>query len=174
MPAKIINPWGDGRDADVLDDKCCARSCLHIGEDKGTFVQGRGYTSYHKNPWLTCFTRKLHGCPHPLPEPESEAVRCCLVPEFPPAGKRPPRKQRCRTCGQWASGWLLETRRSLPALPNVACHHKKVYSREDDLFQCTLWICPDCEGYWKQTKPKSREPGRTFKDLLDEAFPSFR
>lgn len=38
-------------------------TCYHVGEDKGTFVQGRGYTSYHKTPRLVCMTRHLHGCP---------------------------------------------------------------------------------------------------------------
>jgi hypothetical protein len=48
---------------DVADEKCATRSCFQLGQDKGTFVQGRGYTSYHKNPKWVCLRRMLHGCP---------------------------------------------------------------------------------------------------------------
>jgi hypothetical protein len=42
---------------------CPTLDCFHVGEDKGTFAQGRGYTSYHKVARLVCMTRHLHGCP---------------------------------------------------------------------------------------------------------------
>ncbi len=48
---------------DVKDKECATRSCFQLGQDKGTFVQGRGYTSYHKEPKWVCLRRMLHGCP---------------------------------------------------------------------------------------------------------------
>jgi hypothetical protein len=48
---------------DVRDTGCKERPCYQLGFDKGTFSQGRGYTSYHKQPRPVCFTRHLHGCP---------------------------------------------------------------------------------------------------------------
>lgn len=42
------------------------KSCFCPGENKGTFSQGRGYTSYYKNPKKVCGTRMFHGCPHEL------------------------------------------------------------------------------------------------------------
>ncbi len=50
---------------DVVDVKCKDRDCFQLGFDKGTFVQGRGYTSYHKKELPVCMRRHLHGCPHP-------------------------------------------------------------------------------------------------------------
>jgi len=57
-------------ECDVL---CQWRKCLHKGEDKGHFLQGRGYTSYHREPEYCCMTRLLHGCPivdghRPMPD----------------------------------------------------------------------------------------------------------
>jgi hypothetical protein len=166
--AKIRNPRGDGRDADVLDDKCIGRPCLHIGENKGSFVQGRGYTSYHRRPWLECWTRHLHGCPHPLPDMEPENVRCCRVPDFPePRKGKTPSKQRCRTCGQSATGRVLEIRRGLPEQENTPCKHLRVHLSEDELLApWEKWLCPDCLSYWTH-KPEPREPGESYRDLLD-------
>jgi hypothetical protein len=50
---------------DVVDKGCAKRSCFQLGFDKGTFVQGRGYTSYHAKQKPVCMRRFLHGCPHP-------------------------------------------------------------------------------------------------------------
>jgi hypothetical protein len=53
----------------VADRECPNRPCYHLGFDKGTFVQGRGYTKYHRDAkgntveYPICFTRHLHGCP---------------------------------------------------------------------------------------------------------------
>lgn len=55
----------DKKLVDVLDKKCASRSCFSLGQDKGTFVQGRGYTSYHKEPRWVCMRRHLSGCPCP-------------------------------------------------------------------------------------------------------------
>jgi hypothetical protein len=52
------------KQVDVADALCKTRSCFQLGQDKGTFVQGRGYTSYYKNPQWVCLRRMLHGCPH--------------------------------------------------------------------------------------------------------------
>jgi hypothetical protein len=48
---------------DVSYKTCPKKSCFRIGEDKGTFVQGRGYVRYHEKVRLVCFWRHLHGCP---------------------------------------------------------------------------------------------------------------
>jgi hypothetical protein len=49
---------------DVADAGCGEHlPCFAIGEDKGTYMQGRGYTSYHSKPQLVCWTRHLQGCP---------------------------------------------------------------------------------------------------------------
>ena len=54
---------------DVLDAKCGDRECFALGFDKGSFTQGRGYTSYHTDAKgrrverPVCMTRHLRGCP---------------------------------------------------------------------------------------------------------------
>lgn len=45
------------------DALCAYRLCYQWGEDKGTYVQGQGYTSYHAKPIPACMTRLMHGCP---------------------------------------------------------------------------------------------------------------
>ena len=59
---------------DVLDRACFERPCFRRGEDKGTFVQGRGYTSYHPQPRRVCMTRHLLGCPDNSVCPECRTV----------------------------------------------------------------------------------------------------
>lgn len=153
---------------DVCDAKCCARPCLQIMENRGTFVQGCGYTKLSATPNLVCGTRHLNGCPHPLPDLDPEAVRCCLVPDFPPPNKSG--KQRCRTCGLWAQGWDLDLRRNLPALPHVDCKHKNYRTSKDGLFGY-LWHCPDCKAYWNQEDPPDPcQIGSTYAELLDGKF----
>lgn len=57
------------RKVDVLDSDCAQRPCFALGFDKGTYVQGRGYTSYHTDTKgrriekAVCMTRHLRGCP---------------------------------------------------------------------------------------------------------------
>jgi len=58
---------------DVAYKSCPSKPCFWLGEDKGNFVQGRGYTSYHKKILFVCFTRHLHGCP------ASSVCRFCHV-----------------------------------------------------------------------------------------------
>lgn len=47
-----------------FDELCDHRQCCHIGEDKGTYTPGKGYTSYYKNPIPCCMVRLNHGCPN--------------------------------------------------------------------------------------------------------------
>lgn len=59
----------DRRMVDVSDRECATRACFRLGFDKGSFSQGRGYTSYHTDAKgrrvekPVCMTRHLHGCP---------------------------------------------------------------------------------------------------------------
>jgi hypothetical protein len=53
----------DGRTVDVLDEKCAKRPCFWLGFNKGTFVQGRGYTKYHAKERPVCWQRHMSGCP---------------------------------------------------------------------------------------------------------------
>jgi len=39
------------------------RPCFQPGEDKGDYVRGRGYVSYHDHPQKVCMSRLLHSCP---------------------------------------------------------------------------------------------------------------
>lgn len=85
---------------DVARRDCATRECLRIGEDKGTFCQGRGYTSYHRDskgrlaPRIVCLTRHLNGCPcnSVCPEPE-----CRTASVLQPG-------EKCERCG----GLLIE------------------------------------------------------------------
>jgi predicted transcriptional regulator len=57
------------RRVDVARADCGSLACFAIGFDKGTFTQGRGYTSYHKDAKgrrvekPVCATRHYGGCP---------------------------------------------------------------------------------------------------------------
>jgi hypothetical protein len=76
---------------DVSYKSCAKKSCFRMMQDKGTFVQGRGYTQYYKNPQWVCGTRHLHGCPTTsqcrichIKSPEGEVCpHCRLVPSTP-------------------------------------------------------------------------------------------
>ena len=78
---------------DVVDRDCAKRPCFSLGVDKGTFVPGRGYTSYHKKQHWVCWQRHMTGCPHPsvCPQCRSAALigvtecRWCKVPVVPAA-----------------------------------------------------------------------------------------
>lgn len=48
---------------DVAYRDCGKRECFWLGFDKGTYVQGRGYTSYYPKPKPVCWRRHMHGCP---------------------------------------------------------------------------------------------------------------
>jgi hypothetical protein len=64
---------------DVVDSLCAKRHCFRYGEDKGTFVQGRGYTGYHKKPRPVCMNRHLNGCPHCAVclDCRTKVLKCC-------------------------------------------------------------------------------------------------
>jgi hypothetical protein len=59
----MMNIKISGKSVDVYDAKCATRSCFRLGQDKGVFVQGRGYTKYHAKPRWVCMRRHLSGCP---------------------------------------------------------------------------------------------------------------
>ena len=96
-----------GERVEVLDGLCPLRECYHRGEDKGSFSQGRGYTSYHRDgPRIVCGRRQYHGCPFPLP-----AAKCCDTPDLPAiSGKRPQSRRRCRACQKWMPTTIEERR----------------------------------------------------------------
>ena len=58
-------PVWDGKKAlvDVRAEECPKLNCYRLGQDKGPYSPGRGYTSYYKVPKWVCMTRHLHGCP---------------------------------------------------------------------------------------------------------------
>lgn len=63
-------PVWNGKKAqvDVSGKECPKLKCYHLGQHKGPYVQGRGYTSYYKVPKWVCITRHLHGCPEDIGE----------------------------------------------------------------------------------------------------------
>jgi hypothetical protein len=76
----------NGRLVDVVDKVCAVRSCFVLGQDKGAFVQGRGYVRYNDKPEWVCFRRHIYGCPCPLVCPACNAAHAEL-------------SASCRTCG---------------------------------------------------------------------------
>lgn len=167
----LQNPWGDGRNVDALEPDCAFRPCLQVGEDKGSYVQGRGYTSYYKNPKLVCMRRHLRGCPYPIPEVDVEDMRCCLIPSFAPKGKRRPQKQKCQSCGTFLPISQVDRIRDLPALPHVKCNHVRMGQRSPMTDEGDWWYCPACNLWWK-TKPEPFQKGMEYGEVLDVIFPS--
>lgn len=162
--ASLKNPWRDGRDCAVLEEACACRSCLNIAENKGTFTQGVGYTSYYEKPQLVCMTRHCHGCPHPLPEPDPEKIRCCPNPDFVKPRNKFVRRQKCRTCGSWANGDILLMLKSLPKHPASKCNHEIV--RLNDWIGEQYWRCTSCSCLF-DSRPKPHEFGESH-DLFFE------
>lgn len=142
---------------DVSDKFCIARTCFHVGEDKGSFTVGRGYTSYHAKPVLVCMTRHCHGCPIPLPNPDAELARCCWSPRF--AGyKHRPSYQTCQVCRKRMPIGIADLLRSLPKRDYSRCRHASV---RIDQWACEpCWYCPDCGGYW-DTRPVPHQSSET-------------
>ena len=60
---------------DVVDQQCAKRKCFQLGFDKGSFVQGVGYTFYHAKERAVCMQRFLHGCPTPSICPECRTLQ---------------------------------------------------------------------------------------------------
>ena len=83
-----MNVKVDKKSVDVSHKDCPKMECFQLGQDKGTFAPGRGYTSYHDKPRWVCFRRHLHGCPVGwiCPDP-------CNTVMSPPDTK-------CRHCGK--------------------------------------------------------------------------
>lgn len=151
--------------------QCWARECLWVGEDKGSYTPGRGYTSYHDKPHPVCTKRHLHGCPFPQPEPDPENARCCYRPTFKNV-RRDRKAIPCETCGVTAPGWAAKVLRDLPTLPGVPCRHEG---------QTTTIIigwreCPDCRGFWADRNGVEplEAPTHTFDEMLDEATRRFK
>jgi hypothetical protein len=96
--------------------KCWKRSCMQPGVNKGTFVQGRGYTSYHKEPWPVCMENHLRGCPHPMPEPDPENARCCSRPSYRRRGNAPVNWKTCENCGAHAPTKVVKELNDLPEM----------------------------------------------------------
>lgn len=69
------------RYVDVLRRDCGERPCYALGFDKGVYVQGRGYTSYHKVAKPVCWTRHMQGCPD-----NSVCEECRTVSVLDPGG----------------------------------------------------------------------------------------
>ena len=63
MKTKAVGYDGKKVEADAYARDCSSRPCFRLGQDKGTFTPGRGYTSYHKKPVWVCMTRHLDRCP---------------------------------------------------------------------------------------------------------------
>lgn len=99
--AKIKVEWyGKNEGCDVRAIICKYLPCLHVDQNKGTFVKGRGYTSYYKDLHLVCWNRHMNGCPSIENRPKP-VFKCCEHPDIPVLRKnlkRPPWKQRCRNC----------------------------------------------------------------------------
>jgi hypothetical protein len=104
----------DGVQVDVLDARCPARECYRFMYDYGTFVQGRGYVSVHREQRAVCGRRHLHGCPSPIPAP----LPCCSKRDLPPLNpKRPQSRRRCRSCGAWTTTSFEERKAAREAAP---------------------------------------------------------
>jgi hypothetical protein len=97
---------------DVVDRRCFKRSCYALGFDKGTFVQGRGYTSYYDKPRKVCQTRHLHGCPIVA---VCRHCRACLV-----------ENQKQHVCGPT----LSRIRSDSPSLLNLVVNSKTKKARD--------------------------------------------
>jgi hypothetical protein len=63
MIIKVKDSDGKRLSVNTCDSKCGKRDCFQLGQDKGPFVQGRGYTSYYEKPLWVCMRRHLRGCP---------------------------------------------------------------------------------------------------------------
>lgn len=74
-----------GRKVNVSNAKCGEQDCFRLGQDKGSFTTGRGYTSYHKTPKWVCMTRHTQGCPTVSVCPACHSALC-------------PGDEECGTC----------------------------------------------------------------------------
>ena len=66
-----LKVWnGKKADVDVCDKDCPSRKCFSLGQNKGPYTPGKGYTSYYDKPKWVCMTRHLYGCPEKVEEEE--------------------------------------------------------------------------------------------------------
>ncbi len=91
----------DGNTVHVRDADCAFMPCFWTTKRNGRHECGR---------------REQTGCPHPLPAPDPELVRCCAAPAFAKPRVRP-MSQRCKACGETVSGRRLELLRALLLAP---------------------------------------------------------
>jgi hypothetical protein len=169
------------RDVEVLDGLCAFRSCLWVGEWKGVLTPGRGYTYASRDTWhLQCHRRGTHGCPHPLPEPDPEAARCCHAPRVrsskPDAYGRQPKRQRCTTCGAWLTGFALACVRAdrIPEKPApYPCEHGAAVASlaRPGWYECNSWD-GGCRGAWNHKPEPGEHPQATFDDLYTPKEPT--
>lgn len=143
-------------------DLCWMRECMWVGEDKGSYSPGRGYTSYHAKPRPVCSTRQNRGCPYPLPEANPENARCCFAPAYKGRGKM----RTCETCGAEAPPRVAKVLNKLPRLPGSKCKHEG----QKEAIVIGWWECPDCRGYWadRDRVEPHEAPTHTFDDMLAE------
>lgn len=84
MNAKSATFWEKFYSREILapeaDILCKWRECYIPGQNKGTYSQGRGYTSYHDKPRPVCVTRMCHGCPTGPIDSENRSMR--LEPDW--------------------------------------------------------------------------------------------
>ena len=158
--------------AEVCEPKVCPfRSCLSPNEDKGTYVQGRGYTSYHKNPKLVCWNRHLRGCygnGDSIPEPNPENARCCHRPNYRRKGDAPTNWQQCETCGDVAPKWAAKVLNELPTLPGVSCKHDKASSTLlTGHYECKRYD-GGCGGVWDHRPQPLEVPQHDTEWMLQE------
>ena len=141
---------------------CWMRECMWVGEDKGSYTPGRGYTSYYAKPKPVCMRRHTQGCPYPLPEPDPENARCCYAPTYKGRGKQ----MTCETCGAKAPRVVTKILNKLPRLPGVPCRHEN----QKDTMVMGWRECPDCRGFWAdRTGVKPHEvPTHSLEDMLDQ------
>src|SRR3989344_3272845 len=148
----------------LSDGKCWARPCMWPGEDKGTFIQGQGYTSYRGRPEPVCIHNHLHGCPHPCPEPDPESARCCFRPDYKRRGAAPVGCRECSTCKNRVPVKFTKSLDKLPTLPGVPCEHLG----ESEPTMIGWFQCKVCRGFWKR-RPQAFEISKhTLKEYLAE------
>lgn len=131
---------GDTKGIDVVDADCPFRPCFALGFDKGSFVQGRGYTSYHPGgPRPVCWTRHMNGCP--TAGVHLVCGDCRAVPALVMDGEeRPEKPAACEKCGSSDLYWLVDV---LPAV-QPCCDHPDVPETRPDRPRPRQQRCRSC------------------------------
>jgi hypothetical protein len=158
--------WSGKTYAILPYEECIYRPCLHLDVNKGSYTPGRGYTEYYKDPNVVCLKNHRDGCPYPLPDPDPENMRCCPAPTF-AKSRGNSRRQRCKVCGVWHSGAVLELVKTLEHHPYTMCSHERV--KADNFATNAGWWCPSCNLWWDD-KPKAFQCGETALNFCDRRF----